>query len=245
MIRIRSLVFSVLFIVWTLALGLMYLPLLAVPRRLTTMAATFWLKGTLLMLRLICGLRYQVRGPIPQGAALIASKHQSTLETYVFRLLLSDPAVILKQELLRIPIFGWYLGKTGVIAIDRSAGAKALKAMVKGAEEAVAAQRQVLIFPEGTRTAIGQEPDYHSGVAMLYGALNQPCIPVAVNSGLFWGRQSMDKQPGVATIQFLDPIPPGLNRKEFMAELQSRVEAGTQALVAEAQAEFSHLPSCG
>lgn len=242
MITLRSALFIVLLNVWTLVLGLLYLPLLALPRRATNIAARFWLHGTFLFLRLICGVRLEVRGTAPVGAALVASKHQSTFETFAFRLLLENPAVILKKELLRIPIFGWYLWKTGIIAIDRAAGTKALKAMVKGAEDAKAAGRQVLIFPEGHRMAIGEAPNYHSGVAMLYGSLGLPCVPVAINSGLFWGRGGLSKYPGTVTIHFLPAIEPGLDRKAFMAELQARIETGTAALVDEARAKYPHVP---
>ncbi|MBX9634708.1 MAG: 1-acyl-sn-glycerol-3-phosphate acyltransferase, partial [Magnetospirillum sp.] len=242
MTTLRSALFIVLLNLWTLVMGVLYLPLLALPRQATNRAARFWLRGAFLFLRLLCGLRLDVRGPVPTGAALIASKHQSTFETFAFRLLLDDPAVILKKELLRIPIFGWYLWKTGVIAIDRAAGTKALKAMVKGAEEAKTQNRQVLIFPEGHRMGVGEAPNYHTGVAMLYGSLGIPCVPVAINSGLFWGRGGMAKRPGAVTIHFLPAIEPGLDRKAFMAELQTRIETGTQALVDEARARYPHLP---
>lgn len=235
MTAFRSLLFIVAFQAWTIALGILYLPLLLAPPRVVGKAAAFWLDGAFVLLRLFCGLGYEVRGKVPAGAVLIASKHQSTLETFALRRVLGDPAVILKQELLRIPIFGWYLGKTGVIAIDRAAGTKALKAMVKGAEDAARAGRPVLIFPEGHRMDVGAAPDYHSGVAMLYAGMAVDCVPVALNTGLFWGRGSLSKRPGTAVIEFLDPIAPGLDRKAFMAELESRIEAATARLVAEAR----------
>lgn len=239
MIAFRSLVFVILLQLWTIVLGILYLPLLLAPRGAVGAAAGFWLRGVFVLLKAVCGLSFEVRGTVPTGAALIASKHQSTLETFAFRLILDDPAVILKKELLRIPIFGWYLGKTGVIAIDRAAGTKALKAMVKGAEEAAAENRPVLIFPEGHRMDIGAPPEYHTGIAMIYAGLGRACVPVALNSGLFWGRGSLAKRPGVVTIEFLDPIAPGLDRKTFMAELQTRIETATDRLVAEARGRFS------
>ncbi|MEW5726644.1 MAG: lysophospholipid acyltransferase family protein [Pseudomonadota bacterium] len=242
MTALRSFLFILALWAWTLVLGILFLPALAGPRGLAVAAARFWLRGVFVFLRALCGLTYEVRGAVPKGAALVASKHQSTFETFAFRLILDDPAVILKRELLRIPIFGWYLGKSGVIAIDRAAGTKALKAMVKGAEQAKADGRQVLIFPEGHRMAVGEAPDYHTGVAMLYGALDLPCVPVAINSGLFWGRGGLAKRPGTVVVEFLEPIAPGLDRKAFMAELQSRVEAGTARLVEEARARYPHLP---
>lgn len=236
MTALRSLLFILALWVWTLALGLAFLPALAAPRTAAVAAARFWLRGVFALLKTICGLTYRVEGAVPTGGALVAAKHQSTLETFAFRLILDDPAVILKKELLRIPIFGWYLAASGVIAIDRAAGTKALKAMVKGAEAAAADGRQVLIFPEGTRKAPGDAPDYHTGIAMIYGALELPCVPVALDSGVFWGRGSLSKKPGTVTIRFLDPIPPGMDRKAFMAELEARIEGATAELVARARA---------
>ncbi len=234
MTAVRSALFFVLFQLWTLILGTLYLPLLLASDRVVGAAAAVWLRGAFVLLRLTCGLSWEVRGAVPTGAVLIASKHQSTLETFAFRLILGNPAVILKQELLRIPFFGWYLAKTGVIAIDRAAGTRALKEMVKGAEAAAAQGRPVLIFPEGHRMEVGAAPEYHTGIAMLYGALGCSCVPVALNTGLFWGRGSFAKRSGRAVIEFLDPIAPGMDRKAFMVELQTRIEGGTVRLVAEA-----------
>lgn len=239
---LRSALFVALFNIWTLVLGTLYLPLLLCPPKVVAGPARFWVRGAFVLLRLLCGLSFRVVGEVPKGAALVASKHQSTLETFAFRLILDDPAVILKKELLSIPIFGWYLGKTGVIAIDRAAGMKALKEMVKGAEAAAAAGRQVLIFPEGHRQEVGAAPDYHTGIAMIYAGLNLPCVPVALNSGLFWGRGSLAKRPGVVTIQFLPAIPAGMDRKAFMAALQQAIEPASAALAAEARETWPHLP---
>ena len=232
MTALRSALFFLLFQIWTLTLGILYLPLLAAPPGVVGKAASG--SGHLVLLRLTCGLSWQVRGTVPKGAALIASKHQSTLETFAYRLILEDPAVILKKELLRIPFFGWYLGKTGVIAIDRAAGTKALKEMFMGAVAEAAKGRPVLIFPEGHRQPVGAPPEYHTGIAMIYAGLGLPCTPVALNTGVYWGRGSFAKKPGVAVIHFLDPIPAGLDRKTFMAELQTRIETASAALAAEA-----------
>jgi 1-acyl-sn-glycerol-3-phosphate acyltransferase len=240
-IMLRSALFIVLMDAWTLLISVAYLPLLVLPRRLMVAAARFWLRGVLLLLRLVVGLGFEVRGRenLPAGPAIVASKHQSTFETFAFHMLLNDPAFVLKRELTWIPFFGWYLAKSGVIAIDRSAGTKALKAMVKGGEEAVAEGRPIVIFPEGTRAAPGQRLPYHSGIAMLYGALNVPVVPVAVNSGLFWRRRGFVKKPGLITIEALPAIEPGLNRKVFMAELESRIETAADRLVADASRRFS------
>ena len=243
MTAFRSALFVVFIWVWTGALSLVYLPLLVLPRKFMRPAVQLWLGGTLGALRIIAGLGFELRGRenLPHGPFLVASKHQSAFETFVFHLLLNDPAYILKRELLWIPFFGWYLGKSGVIAIDRSAGTKALKAMVKGAEEAVALGRPVVIFPEGTRAAPGAKLPYHSGVAMLYGALKLPVIPISLNSGLFWRRRGFLKKAGTITIEALPAITPGMDRKAFMAELENRIETATDRLVAEARERFPNL----
>jgi 1-acyl-sn-glycerol-3-phosphate acyltransferase len=234
---LRSALFIAFIWIWTFVLSILYLPLLVLPRKAMLPAARLWLSGVLGALRVVAGLSWELRGAenLPAGPLIIASKHQSAFETFVFHLLLNDPAYILKRELLWIPFFGWYLGKTGVIAIDRSAGTKALKAMVKGAEEAVAENRPVVIFPEGTRAAPGAKLPYHSGVAMLYGALKVPVVPIALNSGLFWRRRGFAKKAGTLTLQALEPIAPGMDRKAFMAELEKRIETATDQLVAEAR----------
>ncbi|BAE53249.1 lysophospholipid acyltransferase family protein [Paramagnetospirillum magneticum] len=234
---LRSALFIVFTWVWTLVLSIVYLPLLALPRKAMGPAVRLWLWGMLGALRIVAGLSWELRGRenLPAGPFVVASKHQSAFETFVFHLLLGDPAYILKRELLWIPFFGWYLAKSGVIAIDRSAGTKALKAMVKGAEEAVAEGRPVVIFPEGTRAAPGAKLPYHSGVAMLYGALKVPVVPIALNSGLFWRRRGFAKKPGTLTLEALEPIAPGMDRKAFMAELETRIEAATDRLIAEAR----------
>ncbi len=244
MTALRSLAYQLLFLPWTLGLSLLYLPLLLGPRRRMQRAAAFWLRGALALQAAVLGLRYEVRGRehLPAGAALIAAKHQSAWDTMIFHQLLGDPAYVLKQELLRLPFIGWYLQKTGMVAIDRTAGIKALKLMVDAAKAAAAEGRQVVIFPEGHRAPAGQSGDYHSGVAALYAGLELPLVPVSLNSGLFWGRNAFLRHAGVITLEFLPAIPPGLNRKLLMPELEQRIETATRALEAEALARHPHLP---
>ena len=143
---------------------------------------------------------------------------------------------MLTRELLWIPCYGWYARKAGMVPIDRGAGATALKAMVRRAREVVAERRPIVIFPEGTRTAVGAKRPYHPGVAALYTQLGLPVVPVAVNSGLFWPRRRFLKRPGRIIVEVLPPLPPGLDRKAFIAELQSRIEMATERLVMGARA---------
>jgi 1-acyl-sn-glycerol-3-phosphate acyltransferase len=200
--------------------------------------ARFWMQVLQAVLRLVVGLSYEVRGRerLPAGPAIIASKHQSAWETLIFHVLVPDLAVGLKYELTRIPVFGWYLMRGGAIRIDRGGAARALRSLVDGARAAAARGVSILIFPEGTRRAPEDPPDYKPGVAALYTALDLPVVPVALNSGLFWSRRSFMKRPGRITVEFLEAIPPGLDRRTFMAELQRRIETATARLVAEGSA---------
>jgi 1-acyl-sn-glycerol-3-phosphate acyltransferase len=195
--------------------------------------ARLWSKGVLLLMRFIVGIRWRVEGVenLPPKPFILASKHQSAFETFAIPVLIHDPAFVLKQELTWLPFFGWYLAKTGVIAIDRSAGTKALKSMVKGAEKARDDGRAIIIFPEGTRTTPGTKGTYHTGVAMLYGALNIPAVPMAVNSGLCWGKRAFTKHAGEIVFRILPPIAPGMDRKSFMALLENTIETATDELL--------------
>jgi 1-acyl-sn-glycerol-3-phosphate acyltransferase len=235
---IRSAAFMVAALAWTAVVAVLYLPLLALPRRILQRMSAFWLAGVIALLRLFCGLGYRVRGRanLPDGPCLIAAKHQSAWDTLIFHLLVDDPIYVLKQELLRIPLIGWYLWKAGNIAVDRSVGFRALKGMMPKVQVALAEGAQVIIFPEGTRTPPGHQRPYQPGIAGLYQRCGVPVIPVALNSGLFWGRRRFVKLPGVITIEFLPAMPKGLGRDAFLAELRSRIEEAADRLAAEAGA---------
>jgi 1-acyl-sn-glycerol-3-phosphate acyltransferase len=232
---LRSLLFNAVFWLWTLVMVIAVLPLLLGPRQAIVAGARFWERGLQRLLAAIVGLRHEVRGRerIPAGPAVFAIKHQSAWETLTVHLLLADPAIVLKQELTRIPLFGRYLLHAGMIRIDRAGGAKALRSLVKDARAALARGSEVVVFPEGTRAPPGGRNPYHPGIAALYRQLDRQVVPVALNSGLFWGRRSFVKRPGRIVIEFLAPIEPGLDRKAFMAELERRIEGATTALIAE------------
>jgi len=238
--RVRSLAFNVVFFLVTALLGAIALPLLLAPRPWVMRFGRFWARCVLALLRAIVGLDGEIRGldKLPPGPCLIAMKHQSAWDTLILPVVLGDPAVVLKRELLRVPFYGWYAARAGSIAIDRGGGAAALRRMVAAARQAVADGRPVVIFPEGTRTAPGHRLAYQPGVAALYQALAVPLVPAAVNSGLFWGRRSFVKHPGRITLAFLDPIPPGLSRRQLMPELETRIETATAALEREAPARY-------
>jgi len=212
------------------------------PRKWSIRALQVWAKVSLFWLRVIVGIRMEVRGEknIPQGACLVAGKHQSFWETFAILPLLDDPAVVLKKELTYIPFFGWFIYKFRMIPVQRTAGTQALRALVGAAENAIAMGRQVVIMPEGTRRAPDDPPDYKPGAAALYGKLDVPCVPFALNSGLFWPRRRFLRRPGTIVISFLEPIPPGLNRKVFQSRLETVIETETALLVAEGQRGFGY-----
>jgi 1-acyl-sn-glycerol-3-phosphate acyltransferase len=233
---LRSLVFLLASLVAMLGAALVSLPLLVVARPAAG-KVTRWFAGLVItLLRLIVGLRVDMRGLeiLPESPVLIAAKHQSTLETLVLASMLPTACFVLKRELVTVPLVGWYIRAMDVVAVDRAGGGAALKDMVRQAKEAVAAGRHVVIFPEGTRTEPGKTARYHPGVAALYGALDIPVVPVALNTGLFWRRRALTKKPGCAVIAFLDPIAPGMDRKAFMDDLSRSIEHGTGLLAAEA-----------
>ncbi|HUZ66785.1 MAG TPA: lysophospholipid acyltransferase family protein [Beijerinckiaceae bacterium] len=245
MLFLRSLLFNVAFYLGTAAMMIAGLPTLARDRHAVFRLARLWGRYNVWLLRVVCGTRVEYRGleNIPTGGYIIAPKHQSVLETFALVQFPPDFSYILKQDLMRIPLFGWYLSGAEQIAIDRAQGGSALAQVVAKSRALLAQGRQVFIFPEGTRRPVGAEPRYKFGVAQIYAETGAPCLPVALNSGLFWPRRSFLRRPGVILVQFLEPIQPGLERGAFFALLQSRLEEATNALVAESIAADPSLRS--
>lgn len=241
---LRSLLFNIAFHVWTAFLCFALLWMLLLPRRKAT-SVIRWYLGTVDGLeRLLLGLRYTVAGyeNVPEsGAFIIAAKHQSAWETMKLHLIFADPAVILKRELMRIPIWGWYARKAGMIPIDRGSPTVALRSMVRNAAQAVADKRPLVIFPQGTRTAPGARKPYRAGVSALYERYDLPVLPVALNSGLFWPRNSFLKRSGTIRVDILPLIPPGLPRAEMMARLESDLEAASDRLLVEGPPPMERL----
>jgi 1-acyl-sn-glycerol-3-phosphate acyltransferase len=226
---LRSALFMAWFLLLTLVMAIIFLPLLAGPRKAAVWMARQWARATLWGLGAICGTGMQVIGTVPKGGVLVASKHMSMWDTLALYIVLDDPAIVLKRGLLYIPFYGWYLWKAAAIAIDRSAGADALRQIARRASAVLAEGRPILIFPEGTRKKPGAAPDYKPGVAGLYGIFKVPCVPVALDSGRYW--QGFAKLPGTISLEFLGVIPPGLRRDAFMPLLQERIETATAALL--------------
>ena len=188
------------------------------------------------LLEKIVGTRLEVRGAenLPPGAVLVAAKHQSAWDTFALVPLLYDPAIVMKRELMLIPFYGWFSAKFGMIFVRREAGPSALRRMAGDAMKRAQAGRQILIFPEGTRRVPGADPAYKPGAQFLYMRLGLPCVPLALNSGLYWPRRSLKRHPGTIIVEFLKPIPPGLPRKEFSMRLETAIETASDALIVEA-----------
>jgi len=242
MLVFRSLAFNAAFFGGGFLFALALLPCLVLPRGVVQRGLKAWAAGVMWALKHIAGLSWEVKGlqNLPDRPCIFACKHQSAWETGIFYMLVGDPSYILKKELLSIPFFGWYIARGGAIAIDRKAGASALKRMISGTKDRLARGQNVVIFPEGTRAAPGKPGTYHPGVAALYKNIDAPLVPVALNSGLFWQRRSFLKRPGRITLEFLPPIEPGLDRRAFMGGLQAQLETATNQLIVGARIKYPH-----
>jgi 1-acyl-sn-glycerol-3-phosphate acyltransferase len=230
---LRSLCFNAGWYAGSVVIALVGSPILMMSRRAVLAWATFWIDFIEWWLRLTCRLTHRVVGMenLPKEPVIIACKHQSSWETLAFTKVFPGAAIVLKRELLFIPIVGWAMARAGNIAVARGDGAQALRGLVRQAKAAIAEGRSILIFPEGTRVAVGVERPYQVGTAALYRQLGVPVVPVALNSGLFWGRRKWVKRPGMITVEVLPPVAPGLRREEFMTALRDRIEGATTRLV--------------
>jgi 1-acyl-sn-glycerol-3-phosphate acyltransferase len=235
-VLVRSILFNVAVYLNFLIQGILFSPVLLLPERMVWPVARFWVRSTLWLHRTILGIGREIRGRenIPSGGFLVASKHQSAWETLQLVELFHRPSFILKRELLWVPLFGWYLVRTGMIPVARGKRSAALNALAGRTRRAIAEGRQIIIFPEGTRRPPLAPPDYRYGVTRLYRELGVACLPVALNSGLYWPRRSFVQRRGTILLACLPPIPPGREAEAFAAELEERLEAATSALVAEA-----------
>jgi len=233
---VRSLLFQALFYLNTVFWLLVALPTFFMPYRAVLGVAKTWGRVNLVLLR-VAGIKVEVRGRerIPKGALIVASKHQSTWETTALMPLFDNPLFILKRELEWIPLFGWLLIKGRMVPVNRGAGSQALAEMTERARIELSRGRQLIIFPEGTRRPAGAEPRYKYGVAHLYAAEGVPCLPVALNSGVFWPRHSLVLRPGTVIVEILDPIMPGIDKDVFFKRLQDVIETATARLIAEAE----------
>lgn len=230
---LRSFFFNVGWYLGTTIIAIVGSPILLMPRRFVVAWSLFWIDFCLWWLRVTCRLTHRVRGleNMPTGPVIFACKHQSSWETLAFSRLFPGAATVMKRELVLIPVVGWAMARVGNIAVERGDGSKALRGLIKQAKATLAEGRSILIFPEGTRVAVGDERPYQVGTAALYRQLGVPVVPVALNSGLFWGRRKFIKRPGVIDVEILPAIPPGLGRDIFMTTLRERIEDATDRLV--------------
>ena len=240
-VMLRSLALNLAFYILypvTMILGFFYL---FTPRSASMKALKWWSGVFRGLCRHLAGIRFEVRGleHLPKGRPLlVAGKHQSMWETFALYDLFDDPAIVLKRELTWIPLVGWFIRKFEMIPVEREKGPAALKALVRHARRAIDEGRQILIFPEGTRRPVDAPPDYKPGVAALYTALKVPCVPFALNSGLFWPRRRFWRWPGTVVVEFLPVIEPGLSRRDFMTELEARIEPAARRLAEEGREEL-------
>lgn len=237
MLLFRSLLFALAFYVTTALFLVLGSWLLLGPRRWAMEGLRIHGLVSVWLLRVIAGTKLEVRGRhhVPQGACLVVSKHQSAWDTFGLVPLFRDPAIVLKDELKWIPFYGWFCVKFEHILVKRDKAAVALKTMIADARNRAGQGREIVIFPEGTRRTPGAPPDYKPGYVALYEGLGLPCVPLALNSGVFWPRRSLIRYPGTIVVEFLEPIPAGLPRKQFREVLEARLEAAAQRLVAEGQ----------
>lgn len=239
MLLLRSLLFNILFYANLIGLLLVGLPTLLMERHAVYGLARYWRRSSLWLARVICNMRVEYRGEanIPKGALIIAPKHQSIWETFALVDHFEDFSFVLKRELIMIPFFGWYLKAAKQVAIDRANGRSSLAQVSAAARRLMAEGRQLFIFPEGTRRPVGAPPSYRFGVAQVYAETGASCLPVALNSGLFWARRSFWRRPGTIVVEFLPLIGPGLNKQDFLRQLSDEIETATNRLVAEAVAK--------
>jgi 1-acyl-sn-glycerol-3-phosphate acyltransferase len=237
MTAFRSAVFNLIFYLNLVVFLVLGSPLFLAPHSWAIAGLKLWARSSLWWLKVICRTHMEVRGlqNIPQGAVLIAGKHQSFWETFAILPLLNDPCMVLKRELTLIPMFGWFILKFRMIAVERAAGSAALRNLIKRGKQEVETGRQIVILPEGTRRASDDPPDYKPGAAALYGQLDLACVPFGLNAGVFWPRRKFLRFPGTIVIEFLPALPAGLPRAEFQRRLQEAIETSTMALVAEAR----------
>lgn len=232
----RSVLFNIVLTTWTATLAVLFLPLLPLPGHHMRRAGAWWSGTVLALSRALIGIGYEIRGKdnIPDGPVIFAAKHQSAWDTMFFPAVLGDPAMVAKRELRWIPFYGWFAWRAGQVWLDRRAGGAALRILIRGALDAIQEGRAVVIFPQGTRTTPGTPRPYQPGVAALYAGTGAAIVPVALNSGLFWGRRAFFKRPGTITVEFLPPVARGLRRDDFLDALSDAIETTTRRLEVEA-----------
>ncbi|NIZ08334.1 1-acyl-sn-glycerol-3-phosphate acyltransferase [Pseudooceanicola sp. HF7] len=237
-----SLIFVIQMYLAMALFGVVFLPWALVQRDGATIGARLYCRYIRWSLRVICGLKTELRGTLPREEVLVASKHQSFLDIIIMVSELPNPKFIMKASLRHAPVLGWYALRIGCVPVDRGRGAEAIRQMMKDVKSGEAPPGQLIIYPQGTRTAPGAQVPYKVGAAVIYEETGQTCYPVAVNVGLFWPRRGLLRRRGTAVVEFLEPIPAGLPRQEFRKTLETVVEARSNALLLEGGYAPDELP---
>lgn len=240
----RSILFCAAVVLWTIAVSFAvpFLWLSNASSPTVRAVSQVWVKGIMFLFGVVLGLDYREigRSNVPDGPCIIACNHQSLWETAALSMIFPDASIVAKKELAKAPIVGWFLQRYPMILVDRDAGRQALKQMVEEAKRAVAEGRKVLLFPQGTRQAVGEPMVFQAaGISALYTTLDVPVVPAACNSGLFWGKKTLMIHSGTVTMSYLPPIAPGMNRKEFQPMLEKMIAGESERLVREGEAEAS------
>ena len=231
---LRSVVFIGLMYLSMAVYGAVFTPFAIAHPRHARAGIRAWTRTVRWLAHHVAGLASEVRGEIPQGEVLVAAKHQSFFDIIILLSVLPHPRFVMKKELERAPILGWYARRIGCVSVDRGQKGRAIRAMVEAVQRDRGDAGQLVIYPQGTRVAPGTHLPYKVGTGVLYQELGAPCVPVACNVGVFWARHSLWRQPGLAVVQFLPAIPPGLEMRDFMTRLEAEVETASNRLIGEA-----------
>ena len=233
--HIRSLIFNIFLPIWTVFISTLLSPLMFFKNpKIMSILGISWSYGTIFALRVICNIRIEVQGAhnLPRYPYIIACKHQSVLETAFFQQYLKFPVYIIKKELLKVPFYGWFLKHMGMIPIDREGGISALKQMLRDCEANLKQNRSIVIFPEGTRVKPLESVEYHSGILAIKKKFPKiPIIPIAVNSGVFWPKNSWLKYQGTMIFRILPKLDEKLDNKSALYELKKTIDENSDALL--------------
>lgn len=243
MVLIRSLVFDLLMYALMAVMGIICAPMALWSKGSAYAAMKAYCRVTLWLLRVICGTRVELRGAVPTGAVIVCAKHQSFLDIMILSLHLPEFQFVMKRELRWAPVLGLYALRVGSTPVARGRKGAAMREMVAGASRAGGETGQLVIYPQGTRVLPGAHLPYKIGAGVLYERMGRVCVPAATNAGVFWSRRSRYRRPGLAVVEFLDPIPPGLPIPRFMARMQAVVEEGSNALMREAGFDLGPAPA--
>ena len=233
MLILKSIIFYISLVMWTVLMGIVCLPFLLLPSYLLKYPAKLWIRVIFAFLNLICNIKHKIEGleNIPNESVLIASKHQSAFETLALYYYLKDCFFVHKRELFFIPIFGQYLLKSNMVAINRDGGTRAMRSMLQEVQSKLSSGSSIIIFPEGTRKIPGSKPDYKTGFIGIYNHTKRKILPIALNSGLCWPKKSWILKTGIITIKFLPVINEGLDKKVVLDEVQTRIETASNLLL--------------